>query len=236
MPYTQLVQPDLTIVGKVGYCLEYARKMFHAPAVEPTAWKAWEAAQYKHPDRNYPVDASELLWFSYWLDGVNFGHVVVNVPGQGLYSSPYKSGTTHAVLSSIAEVERLYGAKYVGWSEDISKVRVIEGDFMTEAEYDAYARRILTLGMFLTVPGDAPDRQPTTQEVVDTINGLKSDPIAYIDYLTNTSPWGVAWNKVKHYDGDVKKAYDKGKAEGGGGNVPPGTYLKVNKADVIEVK
>lgn len=79
-------------------------------------------------------------------------------------------------------------------------------DNLTEAEYDGLARRVLTLGMFMTVEGSAPDRQPTTQEVTDAINGLKSDPIAYIDYLTNTTPWEVAWNKVKHYNGDVANA------------------------------
>jgi hypothetical protein len=122
----QLVQPNLSVVGKVTWCLLYARQVFSADKVEATAWDAWTNADYKHTDAL--PDVAVPVWFSYWgtINGIyqNWGHVAVYVPGQGFYSSPYKTTQTHAVLSSISEVERIYGCKYVGWSEDISNVRV----------------------------------------------------------------------------------------------------------------
>lgn len=122
---TQLIQPNLNVTGQIGWCLQYARQMFGRPPVEDSAWNAWLRAT-KHTDRNYPRDVAVPLWFSYFTGGVNKGHVVVAVPGKGLYSSPWQLGTTHAVLSSIEEVEQKYGAKYVGWSEDISGAKVIQ--------------------------------------------------------------------------------------------------------------
>lgn len=128
----QLVQPDTSVVGTVGYCLQYADRVFGMSHGEKSAWIAWEATQFKHTD---PIpDNAVPMWYSYWatIGGVyaNWGHVTVNVPGEGIYSSPIKAGTTHNVLHSIDEVERVYGVKYVGWSEDISNLRVVEGEEM----------------------------------------------------------------------------------------------------------
>ena len=130
MQYKQLVTPNFSTVGQVGYCLQYARECFGAPAVEPNAWTAWLNTQFKHEDADLPTDVSIPMWYSYEENGEQLGHVTINVPGVGIYSSPWEQGTTHAVLPSIAEVERIYGVEYVGWSEDISKVRVIEGGDM----------------------------------------------------------------------------------------------------------
>jgi hypothetical protein len=128
----QLVQPDLNATGRIGFCLEYAsRNVFHNPQGGTNAWAAWNATQFKHLDQNFP-DVSILCWFSFYQAGVNLGHVVVYVPGQGFYSSPWQTGTSHAILGSISEVERIYGAKYVGWSEDILNLKVAEeGDDMS---------------------------------------------------------------------------------------------------------
>jgi len=115
----QLVEPNLNTVGTSGWCLAYAQNMFGAPAIEPNAWSAWLNTQYKHAE-GLPNVAVPC-----WFDGADGeGHVVVYVPSQGFYSSPYNTSTTHAVLSSIAEVERIYGVGYVGWSEDIETLRV----------------------------------------------------------------------------------------------------------------
>lgn len=141
MSYIQLVQIVLTIRGRIGYCLEYARMVCGAPVVESNAWNAWNATKFKHLDRNLP-NVCVPVWFSYIENGVNLGHVVWWVPGVGFYSSPWQQGTDHAVLSSIEEVERIYHCKYVGWSEDISNVRVAkEGsmDKITKEQEDTCA-------------------------------------------------------------------------------------------------
>jgi hypothetical protein len=133
MSYQQLKAPNLSQTGVVGGCLAYAREMFGAPGGVDYAWQAWENAKYKHEaSEALPTDAAVLLWYSY--DG-NEGHVTVNVPGIGIYSSPWQAGTTHAVLASVAQVEQYYTTHldggtqpvvYVGWSEDINGVRVAE--------------------------------------------------------------------------------------------------------------
>lgn len=126
MSYKQLVQPNLNQTGVIGGCLAYAREMFGAPGGVTYAWEAWENAKYKYEASDLPTDAAVLMWYSYTVDGKNEGHVTVNVPGKGIYSSPYAKDTSHAVVGSIADVERIYGVTYVGWSEDINGVRVAE--------------------------------------------------------------------------------------------------------------
>lgn len=152
----QIVQPDLSIIGRITYCLEYARKVFGAPLVELTAWDAWKATKYKHLDRNLP-DVAVPVWFSYRADlgdGLkDYGHVVVWVPGKGFYSSPWDRKVGFNILGSIESVEQHYSTapktasngkvSFVGWSGDISNVRVVEiGDDMVKLTYtevvDAY--------------------------------------------------------------------------------------------------
>lgn len=125
----QLVQPDLLATGQIGLCLQYAsQRVFHNPAPGTNAWAAWLATEYKI--NSIPTDVAVLCWFKINL-GANLGHVVVSVPGQGFYSSPWQQGTTHAVLPSITEVERIYGVTYVGSSLDILGLKVAEENSMS---------------------------------------------------------------------------------------------------------
>lgn len=138
MQYEQTLTLNLSAVGQVAYCLRYADRIAGLSNGEDTAWIGWEntAGDNHPPTVPLPTDVAVPCWFSYFLNGVNLGHVVWWVPGKGFYSSPYSTsktatyqqGTnTRAVLPSIAEVERIYGVKYVGWSEYISGEQVIKG-------------------------------------------------------------------------------------------------------------
>lgn len=139
------------------------------------------------------------------LGGGNVFEQNVNMPGTSsrlvdgsyVYSARIASENESWRASKNPHIYRLKTYKETG-GDDM--------DNLTEQQYDALARRVLSLGMFLTVEGSAPDRQPTTKEVVDAINGLKADPVGYIDYLLRTTPYGMAWNKVKHYNLDVAAA------------------------------
>lgn len=128
MGYKQDVQPKLDTVGAIGMCLAYARQMFGAPAGTTYAAQSWDNTKFKHLDRNLP-NVAVPVWFSY---RGNQGHVAVFVPGQGFYSSPYLSGSSHAVLGSLNDFNQHYssGGKYplvyLGWSEDINGRRVAE--------------------------------------------------------------------------------------------------------------
>lgn len=180
MSYQQLVQPNLATVGRIGYCLEYARKCFGAGVVEPNAWVAWQNTQFHHLDANIPADVCVPMWYSYINQGVNLGHVTISVPGKGIYSSPWQQGTDHAVLPSIAEVERIYGVKYVGWSEDISKVRVIkEQDMPTQ-------KQVLDHFHAYDVLGKLPNGDPSQDQ---------------LDYYS-THDWSVLYSDLLNYNHD----------------------------------
>lgn len=84
---------------------------------------------------------------------------------------------------------------------DVAKGKVIGGNDMVVD--DALARRLYSLSTLMAQPGNQPDRQPTLKEIQDAIG---RDAIAFCDYLMGTAPWGGNWNKVKHYDEDVKNA------------------------------
>lgn len=175
----QLVQPNLSVVGKSGWCLDYARRVFGAGVVEATAWQGWENAKYKHTD-GLP-NVSVPVWFDYWQDGIRYGHVAVYVPGQGVYSSPWQTTYGHAVLSSVQEVERIYGVKYVGWSEDISNVRVAIGEEMIPDQDNYYWRFGQDLSM--RIRGRALSREEFRKYIVGqsslrAIEILSDDPEA----------------------------------------------------------
>ncbi len=124
----QLVQPNLSTTGRVGFCLAFAEDVFATPHLYPTAAVALSQAKFKHYDQNFP-DVAVPVWF----DQVLNDHVVTYVPGRGFLSSPWKLGTTSAWLSSIAEIERIYHCRFVCWSEDIAGVRVAkEGENMDD--------------------------------------------------------------------------------------------------------
>lgn len=211
--YRQLVQPNLSVSGRIGWCLEYADKVAGLNGGEPSAWDAWNMTEFPHVDA-IPTDVAVPCWFSYFTpEEVNLGHVVWSIPGQGFYSSPYNKPTGHNVLSSIAEVERLYGCRYVGWSEDISDLRVVEGGDMDDKD---------TLGIY-EVAGR--NYQSVTQADYDYYRGQKPEMLT--NDLKKSKEWKDFSYKGSHYDTDVKDAYERGLKDGGGSGteLKPGKYL-----------
>lgn len=134
----QLVQPNIEIVEEAGYCLQYARRVFGAPAVEETAHVAWNNAKHKHHDRNFPQGVSFPVWFD-WTGDIGYGrhkydHVAVYHTDGKVWSSPL-TGRGRAWFESVDDLVRAFGGgmKYKGWSEDISGVKVIGEDDIMDA-------------------------------------------------------------------------------------------------------
>lgn len=140
----QLVQPDLSVVGYIEDCLKYADNVAGLAGGEQTAHLGWLNTQFPHEDA-IPTDVAVPCWFDYFSGPDNLGHVVWSVPGQGFYSSPYNKPSGHNVLNSIAQIEQLYSCKYVGWSEDISGLKVVEGGNMTHQQNMDGARTLRLL-------------------------------------------------------------------------------------------
>lgn len=128
--YKQLIQPDKTIKSEAGWCLWFVQEVYHTPHLYRSAWNAWEATNKKHyeramPDVSVPVFFEHLGTYGTPPEYGNWGHVVAYIPGLGYLSSP-GNGYGQKILGSLEEIESYYNCKYVGWSEDLSNVKIVE--------------------------------------------------------------------------------------------------------------
>lgn len=117
MSYSQVKSPNLNTVGKAGYCLVYVRSVFGVASRYATAAIAWANAVYKHTDALPNVAVP--VWFKWETDG----HVAVFVPGKGIYSTTAQGDKVFPDVESLA---KYIGGTYLGWSEDINGVRVVQ--------------------------------------------------------------------------------------------------------------
>lgn len=196
---TQLVAPNLNAQGRIGYCLEFAARVWGTTFVPdpPYAWTAWQQTTLRLA--SIPSDVAVPCWFEYDTGGIEEGHVVAWIPGKGFLSSPYslsadaqyqEGTTTHALLPSIAEVERIYGVKFVGCSQDILNLRVVEDEPMLNSGD--------VTNMYFALLGHDADAQTKTNWTGHTFKELfyaivdsdeyKLKPTVPTDYILNPVP------------------------------------------------
>lgn len=126
--FRQLRQPNLSVQGISNLCLVYARTVFGIPFKYNYALEAWQNVKRRHENRSLP-NVVVPVWFSYTatIDGIkrNWGHVAIWVPGAGIFSTT-KQGVKK--FGSVDEVAKYIGggAIYLGWSEDINGVSVVD--------------------------------------------------------------------------------------------------------------
>lgn len=148
MSYEQLVVPNPNIPCEPGMCLQYVRQTFGAPIVEPTATAGWNNAQYQHTDYNFPEGVCVPLWFA--IPGVPAGHVVLLMADGSIYSTSDDATVPHH-HPSLNDLIWYYGPRvepqyqlelqYLGWSEDISGVRVVQNtEITTESVAETMAK------------------------------------------------------------------------------------------------
>lgn len=135
MEYEQKVTPNLNTQGQVGLCLKFIEDEFQTPH-NPTgrandcATDEWNASVYKHTDQNFPAGVAVPIWFSYsaTIDGIykNWGHVATRLPDGSFYCSPYQNGMPSAHFTDFNIFKQKYKADFVGWSEDLAGVRIVE--------------------------------------------------------------------------------------------------------------
>lgn len=124
--WEQAKKPNLNVKTSLGMCLKYVQDAYGSGWAGSYALQGWnDLVKFKHRDRNIPSGVYVPIWFEGYWNGVNYGHVAIYKDGI-VYSSPYTNKTTHDQLGNIATVERIYGMKYIGWSEDIGGTRVIK--------------------------------------------------------------------------------------------------------------
>ena len=127
MAWLSQVSVDTSVTCDSGWCLWLAEECVGAPHAFPTARAAWDNNTQQHADRDYPRDAVVALFWSWTSksDGIDYGHVVINVPGQGLFSSPKRWGQHgNDWYGSIDEVSNWLGAEYLGWTSELAGLQL----------------------------------------------------------------------------------------------------------------
>lgn len=123
--YRQLVKPDLSVQEKAGYSLAHIQKAFGAPGTLPLAWHAWLSCEFTHNALSELPNAYVPVWFytTDYRDNL-LGHVMIWDPVSEKFWGTPRTGYGKQWFT----VESIVNAKtrYVGWSEDINGVRVVE--------------------------------------------------------------------------------------------------------------
>lgn len=114
--YKQLRAFNQSLAGKVkGSCLANTRKGFSILAKYPSAWSAW---MHTPQHTGTPPSGVEVpVFFSY--KGEDNGHV-------GVQLSNGKFWSDGNIYDSIAAYEANHSPRYVGWSESIDGVQVLQ--------------------------------------------------------------------------------------------------------------
>jgi len=119
-------QADSQVWWRVGLCLKFTRTCFNVAAMQNAspaggyALLAWQRAKYKHgvgakrPPAGVPVFFDQLG---------RYGHVAVSAGNGNCYTTDYPEPNRIALVPIVA-IERGWGCRYLGWSEDINGVRV----------------------------------------------------------------------------------------------------------------
>lgn len=142
MSWNQLLSPNPGQQDWAGSCLSFSSHAFNVPDRYGCAWDAWSNS-VQHADWEFPSGVAHPVWFEHWgtygepPTYKNWGHVCVRFSDGRLMSSP-GSGYGQQWFNSIQEVESWFNCRYVGWSEDINGVRVIQYKGETSGDDDMY--------------------------------------------------------------------------------------------------
>jgi hypothetical protein len=176
--WAQLAQADSTVQDFNNYCLRFTQKVFSAPARYPSAWSAWLATEYKHQDTNYPEGVAVPVWFSWYgdIDGTgakDWGHVATRFPDGRVLSSPGK-GYGQQWFASVDAQARAYSCKYVGWSEDLNGLKIVQYTNTPNTEDDEMAN-----SQYFIASSDSPSGLVKTNDV-----WVRPAPGEALHYLT----------------------------------------------------
>lgn len=131
MANKQLTNLNVNHLGKPYYCLAYAYTFLGAKPKYGCAYDSWQYNRDKNYGYDYPKDVAVPLYFSWYgtIDGEykNWGHCAVSYNNK-IYSSPRSIHKNYGreIFKTIAEVEKAYGAKYLGYSSMINDIKVYE--------------------------------------------------------------------------------------------------------------
>lgn len=142
----------------------------------------------------YPKTGDFVIWGS--GVGSQYGHVdVCAVDGTSSGFTGYDSNWED--IPKLSTIQHNYEYGILGY------IRLKSNQGETDMVDDAGARELLTMSTLLAQDGDAPDRQPTVQEVTNLIGRTYPDAM---NQIMSYQPYKNNLAKVKYYDADVNKA------------------------------
>lgn len=210
MSYQQLKPFDKKTAGSTpGLCLQNTRKGFGIPAKYKNATTAWEHTQ-QHANRDIPAGVDVPLFYSWLVDG----HINVRLAD----GTVWNDGKIYPSLDDfLAKAPIIPKPKFLGWGESINDRMVVQNK---EEDMSKMNTGIIYNMMYWCLTPAIAERAKADnfKNYFGHLAGMETNQA--IDIMITSHQWGLL----------------KQEAFPLGGNVPPGTYLKVNKADVIEAK
>ena len=206
--YRQVVPPNLNQTGKPGFCLGLVLRAFGFPYGAEYARAEWDRNTTKHTDA-LPTDVCVPVFYSWvgTIDGItrDWGDVAIYVPGRGVFGSPIRGGVANRWDPNV-EARRIAignNATYLGWTESLNGVNLIQGDNMTGQQAAEGALYVRLLGF------ESVDQ--ANSHNVDDVQHIMADP-AYLGAIAKQVYLGEwqnpAW-KAANYDrlvGELQKA------------------------------
>lgn len=133
LSYTQLIAPTPNIPCTPGWCLQYVRQAFGGmPVTQGAAVDDWLASATKHQDKNFPDGVCVPVFFT--IEAIPAGHIAIRMSDGTVYSSSDNSPTPHhhPSLDDLMNYYAYYNLPltYLGWTEDVEGVPVIQEDDM----------------------------------------------------------------------------------------------------------
>lgn len=108
-----------------GYCLQFVRECFAVAAYYGSALDAWNGSGTKHPgDRNPPAAVPLFFQTPSVYDHVVFGGATGEIITT--FNADVKRYTASSGSAVISAIERDFSGSYLGWTEDINRVRVLD--------------------------------------------------------------------------------------------------------------
>jgi hypothetical protein len=157
-----------------GMCQQYVRLVcWEVGPLYGSAIEAWNGARFKHPGDRTPPPAAPL-----YFEGGRYGHAVIGVGGSDMRSTDCR---TRGQVSdeAITWVERNWGYRYLGWTEDLNGVELPlrttddEEDEMTPKDWerlqgmlDATVEKVWAEKLTVTQPGTGQDVEKAAAQVV----------------------------------------------------------------------
>lgn len=130
MGYTQAVAPNTGTQDNPGWCLRFTQTVYGAPVNYYCARDSWDGSDFKHTEAP-PSGVSVPVYWS-WIGTINgetrdWGHIAALLPDGRVLSSPlrWSDGYGQTIAGSIDEVSNMLGATFLGWTEDMNTLRIV---------------------------------------------------------------------------------------------------------------